>query len=174
MSGMVRAASQGNATGPQQVFYDPAYGGFVMQNPNYIGGGGPYGPMFRKMEELRTGQKQDPYFRINYTDPNQRFQSPSNPYVPSVADLFPQMNPMQGQVNPMSFGAARFLQGNTSPLVMDYGLPAGAVISNFNIPKYTPGRFDRSMFGGSQPYQGGGWAQMGNKAADDGTMGTGE
>jgi hypothetical protein len=174
MSGMVGRSLQGNATGPQQVFYDPAYGGFVMQNPNYIGrSDDPFSSVFRTMNEVVTGKKEEPYFRINYTDPNQRFQSQSNPYVPSVAEMFPQMNPMQGQVNPMSFGAARFLQGNTSPLVMDYGLPAGAVISNFNIPKYTPGRFDRSMFGGSEPYQGGGWAQMGNKAADDGTMGTG-
>lgn len=141
MSGIASDASNATQTGPQQVFYDPAYGGFVMANPAYNNSPGLMGMVGRTMEKALTGKDQDPYLRINYTDPNQRFQSPSNPYVPSVADLFPQMNPMQAQVNPMSFGAARFLQGNTSPVTLDYSLPMGSAIPQFNMPRFKPGAF---------------------------------
>ena len=71
----------------------------------------------------------------------------TNPYIPSIDEMFPamqsspmfqsQLNPMQAQINPMSFGAARFLQGNTAP-VLDYGMPQGAALPQFNMPRYQP------------------------------------
>ena len=74
----------------------------------------------------------------------------TNPYIPSIDEMFPamqsspmfqsQLNPMQAQINPMSFGAARFLQGNTAPM-LEYGLPQGSAIPQFNMPVYKPGSF---------------------------------
>jgi hypothetical protein len=91
-------------------------------------------PFMNSMIGMNTGT---PRFSVS------ALEQPINPYVPSVADLFPsmQMNPMQAQINPMSFGAARFLQGNTAPM-LDYGMPQGAAIPQFNMPRYQPMPYD--------------------------------
>jgi hypothetical protein len=72
--------------------------------------------------------------------------NPAQPNVPTMADLFPylqniQMQPMQSRIDPMSSGVARFLQGNTAPMMLDFNLPAG-MVPTYNIPQYTPGPFD--------------------------------
>ena len=80
---------------------------------------------------------------------NQSMIQPMNPAQPDVAtmaELFPylqniQMQPMQSRIDPMSSGVARFLQGNTAPMMLDFNLPAG-MVPTYNIPKYTPGPFD--------------------------------
>jgi hypothetical protein len=97
-----------------------------------------------------------------------------NPYIPSIQDLFPQgVNPMQGQVNPMSFGAARFLQANTNPVTLDYNLPMGSAIPQFNVPRFKPGNFYNDHEAKIRNEARAEAANTIQAAMDAGTMGTG-
>lgn len=58
---------------------------------------------------------------------------------PQAQPMFqPMVSPMQPTINPMSFGAARFLQGNMQPMVLNFAPPP---MPEYNIPRYTPGNF---------------------------------